>query len=119
MNFYLNYTARDKDGQMVFSTQTNSFISQNFIFFLSSYSFFISYSSSQIVRGLPKEWIEIFKAAKVKPKELKDPDTVVFLLEMMDKAMSEMEEEEEEEGAGEKREEGNHSFACFFINLIA
>ena len=62
MNFYLNYTSRSKDGQL-------------------------------IVHSLPKEWVELFKAAKVRPKELKNPDTVVFLLQLMEEHLAKMEKE--------------------------
>jgi hypothetical protein len=54
MNFYLNYTGRDKEGKL-------------------------------IVHSLPQEWKELFKSAGVKPRELKNPDTVIMLLEAMDK----------------------------------
>eukprot|EP00211_Chloroparvula_japonica_P006982 CAMPEP_0119131692 /NCGR_PEP_ID=MMETSP1310-20130426/10524_1 /TAXON_ID=464262 /ORGANISM="Genus nov. species nov., Strain RCC2339" /LENGTH=391 /DNA_ID=CAMNT_0007122283 /DNA_START=43 /DNA_END=1214 /DNA_ORIENTATION=- len=62
MNFYMNYTGRDKDGKLV-------------------------------VKNLPQEWKELFKAAGVKPRELKNPDTVIMLLTAMDK-------HKETEGAG-------------------
>ena len=54
MNFYMNYTGRDKEGKLV-------------------------------VKNLPQEWKDLFKAAGVKPRELKNPDTVIMLLEAMDK----------------------------------
>jgi hypothetical protein len=54
MNFYLNYTGRDKEGKL-------------------------------IVHNLPQEWKELFKTAGVKPRELKNPETVIMLLEAMDK----------------------------------
>jgi hypothetical protein len=39
---------------------------------------------TQVVHSLPKEWVEIFKEANIRPKELKDPETVIFLLGLMD-----------------------------------
>ena len=54
MNFYLNYTSRDKEGKL-------------------------------IVHSLPQEWKDLFKSAGVKPRELKNPETVIMLLEAMDK----------------------------------
>ena len=68
MNFYLNYTARDKEGNLV-------------------------------VCNLPKDWIELFKRANVRPKELKDPETVIFLLELMDKHAAKV--KAEQGGGGE------------------
>ena len=53
MNFYLNYTGRDKNGVL-------------------------------IVHSLPQEWKQLFKSAGVKPKELKNPDTVIALLQAWD-----------------------------------
>lgn len=53
MNFYLNYTGRDKSGVL-------------------------------IVHSLPQEWKQLFKSAGVKPKELKNPDTVIALLQAWD-----------------------------------
>ena len=63
MNFYLNYTSRDKDGKL-------------------------------IVKNLPKEWVELFKAANVRPNELKNPDTVLFLLDLMNKQLEQIAQEE-------------------------
>lgn len=74
MNFYLNYTSRTKDGQL-------------------------------IVHSLPKEWVELFKAAKVRPKELKNPDTVVFLLQLMDEQLAKM----DHDGGGVHEEAGEPS----------
>ncbi len=50
----------------------------------------------------------------MKPKELKDPATVVFLLELMDKAMSEIEVEEEEEEEEEEDEVEEVKQGTFF-----
>ena len=74
MDFYLNYTTRDKEGKLK-------------------------------VHSLPKEWVELFKEAKVRPKELRDPETVVFLLTAMEDHLAGLSvgggEEEEEEVVGE------------------
>jgi hypothetical protein len=75
MNFYLNYTSRSKDGQL-------------------------------IVHSLPKEWVELFKAAKVRPKELKNPDTVVFLLQLMEEQLAKM---DRDGGGGVHEEAGEPS----------
>merc|ERR1719223_2316932 len=61
MDFYLKYTKREKDGTFQVDVQ-----------------------------GLPREWKQLFKASGIKQKELKDPDTVVFLLDQIDKCMQEI-----------------------------
>eukprot|EP00009_Paramoeba_aestuarina_P009297 CAMPEP_0201523238 /NCGR_PEP_ID=MMETSP0161_2-20130828/19119_1 /ASSEMBLY_ACC=CAM_ASM_000251 /TAXON_ID=180227 /ORGANISM="Neoparamoeba aestuarina, Strain SoJaBio B1-5/56/2" /LENGTH=218 /DNA_ID=CAMNT_0047922285 /DNA_START=142 /DNA_END=794 /DNA_ORIENTATION=- len=42
------------------------------------------------VVGLPSEWIQLFKASGIKPRELKDPENCVFLLDTMEKSMAEI-----------------------------
>lgn len=43
-----------------------------------------------VVRGLPPEMKQLFKDAGVKPKELKDPETAKWLIEIMNDALAKM-----------------------------
>lgn len=50
--------------------------------------FYVNYvkrnaEGKMVVRGLPDEWKQLFKEAGVKPSELKDPQTAIWLINLM------------------------------------